>query len=779
MAPWTIQERMLLHILFGHYKLDFYGQAWWAIYLDITKTSRTERTCREDYKYSHGKERTQMYPRRILKPYSQYDDEERAAYDNAFQDVIDSAKRLGITLPGSNGDENEEDEVDKGEDNTNEGQAAEDEDGAAEDQEIDNDGDAEMEDAEEDYATAQEGSSQMDDADQDSAAARDDEVDDDFQMEDEVTEKVSIWGQDGLEEAEFPATQSAMDVLSSAIGARKMSSEKPKVSATQTGSTFSLPPPLAPATQTRSTFFLPPPLFPAAQTRYTITLLPPLSTSWTSNPMTTTTSSTPNPIVQATPATGTPALPDTSGGEPQKRGRGRPKEQGLETESTPTAIDKGMKQGAHLMKKQLAAVGNVPDLLMGADLDEDLQEQTRGPHGEAAGKMLGNTAKAETPGAGSSQASKISKKPGATSKKPPRHQAKSATAGPRVPLALVTNKFQTALPVTVRSEKYDDWCRTNLDRLLFGEPFNMFPDPIKEPGKKRAPPEEPLFPDERVANFFIDMFDGKLTKKLILSIFKKEPSSDVPGRRLKKVYKFLLQKAEETSTGPRYRLSKVFESEKSPFSNFRLASAAFGQGLKMLHMSDVDYTGVGNQQLVAFAKTKNRHLTVDDIDFISPEDPVFKRGGRVHNIWIRQQECPILGESKKYNSAHICMDVMICQEAHCPKCSKDKDMGSEVKSITSLPRVHARHITPGDEFVAPLLMVSRKYEKDYKDEFIVDVNIGAQSIKLWDGTSQDVVVCDAGNCPGCCEDSGGIVDMARETRVKAETATMRWQEKTN
>lgn len=754
---------MLLHILFGYYKLDFYGQAWWAIYLDITKTSRTERTCREDYKYSHGKERTQMYPRRILKPYSQYDDEERAAYDNAFQDVIDSAKRLGITLPGSNDDENEKNEVDKGEDNVNEGEAAEDGDGAAEDQEIGNEGDAEMEDAEEDYATAQEDSCQVDDADQDSAAARDDEVDDDFQMEDQVTEKVSIWGQDGLEEAEFPAIQSAMDVLSSAIGARKMSSGKPKVS----------------ATQTRNTFFLPPHLFPATKTRNTFTLPPPLSDYWTSDPMMTTTSSTPNPIVQATPATGTPALPDTSGGEPQKRGRGPPKEQGLETESTPTAIDKGMKQGARLKKKQLGAVGNVPDRLMGADLDEGLQEQTRGPQGEAAGETLDNMAKAETPGAGSGQALKISKKPGATSKKPPRHQAKSATAGPRVPLALVTNKFQTALPVIVRSEKYDDWCRTNLDRLLFGEPFNMFPNPIKEPGKKRAPPEEPLFPDERVANFFIDMFDGKLTKKLILSILKKESSSDVPGRRLKKVYKTLLQKAEETSFGPRYRLNNVFESEKSPFSNFRLASAAFGRGLKMLHMNDVDYTGVGNQQLVAFAKTKNRHLTVDDIDFISPEDPVFKRGGRVHNIWIRQQECPILGESKKYNSAHVCMDVMICQEAHCPKCSKDKDMGSEVKSITSLPRVHARHVTVGNEFVAPLLMVSRKYEKDYKDEFIVDVNIGAQSVKLWDGTTQDVVVCDVGNCPGCCEDSGGIVDMTRETREKAETATMRWQEKTN
>ena len=64
-------------------------------------------------------------PNTLRNKLSQYDDEERAAYDNAFQDVIDSAKRLGITLPGSNGDENEEDEVDKGEDHANEGEAAE------------------------------------------------------------------------------------------------------------------------------------------------------------------------------------------------------------------------------------------------------------------------------------------------------------------------------------------------------------------------------------------------------------------------------------------------------------------------------------------------------------------------------------------------------------------------------------------------------------------------------------------------------------------------------
>lgn len=757
MTPWTIWERMLLHVLFGYHKLDFYGREWWAIYREITKTTRLERTCREDYKYSHGKERTQMYPRRILKPYKQYDDEERAAYDDAVQDVIDAAKRLGIVLPGSNGDDDEEDAVDEDEDNEAEDEEPEDEEAESEEdedednenkdeyEEIQNEENPEMKDAEEDYAIAEEDGSQMDDEDE-NAGAQDGKVDEDFQMEDEVTEKLSIWGQhnlDVLEEAEFPATPSAMDVLISAFGAREMSRRKSKVSATPARNNSALSPRVATVTNP--------------------------------DPTTATGLSSSTPDVPTTPAKGTPALPDTSSGEPQKCGHESPEKQKLETVGKNKVNDGGLKRGARHLKKQLTAVGDVPDWLNGYDLDEQSEQETREPGNGATGKAQDNNVNGQTLSAKSIHPLDASKKLGASSMKPPHVHVKSAPAGPRVPLALVTNKFQVIPPATVRSEQYEVWYRENLDRLLFEEPYNMFPKPIKVPGKKRAPPEEPLSSDERVTNFFLDMFDRQLTKKLILSTLKKEPNSDKPGRRLKKIYKSLLEKAEEMSVGPRYRLSKVFDSNESPFSNFRLASVAFGQGLKMLHMSDMDYTGVGNQQLVAFAKFKNRHLTVDDIDFISPDDPVFKHGGRVHKLWIRQQECPIMGSSKRYNSAHVCMDVMICQEAHCPKCSKDKDMGSQVKSVTSLPRVHARHIALGNEFVAPLLMVSRSYEKDYKDEFIVDVNIGVQSVKLWDGTTQDVIVCDAGNCPGCCEASGGVVDISHDTRQKTETVTLRGQ----
>ncbi|GAB7333670.1 hypothetical protein MBLNU13_g05222t1 [Cladosporium sp. NU13] len=777
MAPWTVRERMILHVLFGYHKLDFYGPAWWAIYRDITKTSRLERTCREDYKYSHGKERTQMYPRRILKPYSQYDAEERAAYDQAFQDVIDSARRQGIALPGSNEDENEdeehamdedldnqvegeeaEDEEDEDEDNDDEDEDTDDEYEESEGEEVENEEDAEMEDAEEDYATAQEDSSGMGDAAGDDAAGKhgaegdfaedfttiqESEAGKYFHMEKQPDEEIRDKNDfNVLAESDLSATRHARAFLSAAIGEREISMRNTNVSATPARNIFALP--------------------------------THLETAEISNPTAATGASSSNPIVPAIPATGTPASPDdNTSGEPQKDGRERPEEQKLETVGKTKVDDEGLKRGARYLKKQLAGMGGVPDWLNEYDLEDDVEEETRGADDEVTEKAQNNMVNGQTPSAGSVQPLETPKKPGATSKKPPRHQVKSAPAGPRVPLALVTNRFQVVPPVTMRSEKYDFWCRTNLDRLLFEEPYNMFPKSIKVTGEKRAPPEEPLPSDERVTNFFTDMFDGKLTRKFILSTLKKEPTSDTPGIRLKKICKSLLEKAEEMTADPRYRLNKVFESEKSPFRNFCLASAAFGQGLKMLHMSDVDYTGVGNQQLVAFAKSKARHLTINDIDFVSSDDPVFKQGGRVHSLWIRQQECPILGESKKYNSANVCIDVMVCQEAHCLKCSKDKDMGRKVKPVTSLPRVHARHITPANEFVAPLLMVSREYEKDYKDEFIVDVNIGVQSIKLWDGTMQDVVVCDAGNCPGCCEALGGVVDRARETREKADTATVR------
>lgn len=742
MAPWTVQERMTLHVLFGYYELDFYGPVWWALHRDITKTERTERTCREDYKYSHGKERTQMYPRRILKPYHEYDAEERAAYDKAFQNVINSARRQGITLHGSANVVDDEGEETNGE--SEEDKAEKDE----------HEEDVEMTDASEGYTTAQEDNLVECDAVGDDGKTREVEVEGDFQMEDEAKEEEEkakatasfkrarqmFFDQPKpkvLAESEFPATPQAKRVLITAIGAREIYKKAPTVSAVPARNTSGL---LATVSKVSPTIAAP--LSPAKS------------------------------IAPATPAASNPALPSaSSSGGSQKRGRGRPKKQKVELENelavTLEASEcdsvehdgTGRKQNKKVEDEDLS---NSPPKRVKTSHKPAIQKTAKKP------RMYDNylrTSKKPISRAHANTSKPV--EPSTRDQLRTEKLVKPATAGTSLTLAQVANQPQVINWPRVDNDKYDAWRRTNLDRLLFGEPYNMLPNQIKVPGK-RAPPQDPLTSDERVINFFIDMFDGKFTKKVILSILKKEPDSDSPGRRLKKIYKALLDNAKNTSTSPRYLLTKVFSSAESPFSNFRLASDAFGQGLKMLHMSDLDYTGVGNQQLVAFAKFKVRHFTVDDIEFISPDDPVFKRGGRVHKLWIRQQECPILGESKKYNSAHICMDIMICQEAHCPKCSKDKEMGADIKPLTSLPRVHRRHITRGDEFVAPLLKFSREYEKDFKDEFIIDVNVGVQSVKLWDGTTQDVVVCDRDNCPGCFEAFGGIVEKSKDEREKAD-----------
>jgi len=306
-----------------------------------------------------------------------------------------------------------------------------------------------------------------------------------------------------------------------------------------------------------------------------------------------------------------------------------------------------------------------------------------------------------------------------------------------------------------------------LDWFLFDEPFDIFQSAVVPVRGKRASPKlEFSSSDDRVTNFFFDMFDHRLSKKVILSTLKQTPDSDVPGRRLKKIYKTLMAKAEVISAGPRYNLCDVFTSEASSFSNFRLASSAYGKPLKMLHMSDLDYTFIGNQQLVAFAKFNERHLTADGIDFISPDEPIFKHGGRVHRLWVRQQDCPILGPEKRFNSAQVSMDVMICQHAHCPKCSKSEDGGEQEsvnsefgddggkqESVSSLPHVHHRHILDG-AFDPPLLRRIQAYEKDDKGEVIRSINADARPIKFWDGTVQDVAVCDALRCLGCKEAYG-------------------------
>ncbi|KAM0706102.1 hypothetical protein Q7P35_006651 [Cladosporium inversicolor] len=851
MAPWTLQERMTLHVLFGHHKLNFYGRDWWALRSDITKTWRTERTCRQDYKYSHGKERTKMYPDRILKRYSEYDAEERAAYDKAFQDVIYSARRQGITLPDAvdkeddeaEANEDEEGEKDKeavaGEDEGEESEEIEDEEFENKDEENgdekdEDEQDVEMEDAVEEYATASEGGSNIEDAAGGSATAHNADAVNSFRFPDFPDE---------LAEEEFPSMRNAIVLLSAAIRAHETTSKKPRITAIPAITTHTL-------SAQEKTVAKPKPR--AANSIAVVDSTAKISAPLTSSngePQKNSPTRSRKPEVEVkneiadaakTPKRRHGRLMDDDGffnayvssgldndiESQRKKPRIEPTEKLRNTtangrvtssniiDSPPKTAKKPHNDPKNTTANSQVPSGNIMESppktaktpynnskkplqnQVSVDHESSKKSRTQGQFSQPKPAKLSTRTQDQIETQVQPSTSKASLAPAPATNKPAQRstraqnqfedQVKPATSKANLPPAPVNNKPQAEKSqadkpankaqgsdaLTVRDKKYDEWCRTNLDRILFDEPYNMCPNQIKVPGK-RAPPQHPLPSDDRVVNFFSDMFDGQLAKKLLLSTLKKEPESDKPGRRLKKIYKTLIEKAEESSITPAYHLNKVFDSEESPFRNFRLASAAFGQGLKMVHMSDLDYTSVGNQQLVAFAKFKNRHLSFDDVKFIGPEDPVFKRGGRVHKIWVRQQECSILGECKKYNTAHVCIDVMVCQECQCSKCSKDEDFGTQPRLITSLPRVHSRHVSPGDQFEAPVPTMSREFEKDYRGEFIVDLNIGVQSVKLWDGTAQDVVICDRANCPGCVEADGGVVEMSKEERDRAYTKTGR------
>ena len=626
---------MTLHVLFGHYKLDFYGPVWWALHRDITKTERTERTCREDYKYSHGKERTKMYPMRILKPYREYDAEERAAYDKAFQDVIDSAKRQGIELPGRADvedveaeEKDEESEKDEGAEHEEEEEEEEEE--AEEAEKDEHDEDVEMEDVSEGYATAQEDSSLKDYVAEDDDTTQEVEVEGDLQMEDKAMEeeekakatasfkraRQAFFDQPKpkvVSKSEFPAKPHAKDSLIAASGARELSKKALSV-------------PAIPARDTTAVA--------KSVAKVTSTIAARLSPA--------------NSFALATPAASTLALPAaSSSGDPQKRGRGRPKKQKLETENEPAVtveetksgngrsrksqddsdflsyyVNSGIEEKTRKLKNEKARMKGYVWVE-----DEDLSDSppkrvktSRKPAIQKTAKKPKMQPKIHDDEFATSKKPKIqpkihdnnvetSKKPesqaplnfgklhGPSPRKQPRIQKQvkqAATTTKSLPPAQVVNQPQVIDQPKVDNEKYEAWRRTNLDRLLFGEPYNMLPNQIKVPGK-RAPPQDPLTSDERVTNFFFDMFDRELTKRVILSTLKKEPDSDTPGRRLKKIYKTLLDIAKNTSASPLYRLTTVFSSADSPFRNFCLASDSFGQGLKMLHMSDLDYTGVGNQ----------------------------------------------------------------------------------------------------------------------------------------------------------------------------------------
>jgi hypothetical protein len=306
-----------------------------------------------------------------------------------------------------------------------------------------------------------------------------------------------------------------------------------------------------------------------------------------------------------------------------------------------------------------------------------------------------------------------------------------------------------------------DWRRANLDRILlepFHDPFVQESKSSKKSSSRQQvpvqPAPQPIAPKERVLNFFNDMFNGELSKEYISSVFDRKQSTEEPGRRLEHVFNMISKEASKTSIKCRYELRNVFISPKSPFSNFLLATAAFGHGLQMLHTSDVKFFGYSPSTPIACAKVRGSyHIAPEKLRLIDHDDLVFKRGGRVYKLYIRQQDCAVLGADKRTNTAYVSMDVMLCQAFDCPKCSNVEDHGDPRVSISSLPRVHMRNLGNDNEFVSPVIPLWRKHkhEKDEEEKFLIDLSYGTLNVKFWDGNRQPVAMCHKAECGGCLE----------------------------
>lgn len=292
---------------------------------------------------------------------------------------------------------------------------------------------------------------------------------------------------------------------------------------------------------------------------------------------------------------------------------------------------------------------------------------------------------------------------------------KQATASATVHEPLLSSQEEDPTP--------PEFVYDSLNRILLGPANDRYPKrPI-------TPYDKPLTPLERVLNFYRDIFNGELSDEYMSPIIEDVLNGEQADEPLGLIYQALNEEAKKSSIKPRYPAEDVFISRKSPFRNFRLAIDAIEGDLQMLHTNDLDYTSIANGQLALFAKLPVRHLNEADVDFIDHEDPAFKRGGRAHTVYIRQQGCAILGTNSRWNTAYVCVDVMLCQADVCEQCAGLTDGNPQI-SISSLPRVHMRHIKGDNEFRAPALTTSADYDKDEEGKFHVDMNYGVTSYSL-------------------------------------------------
>lgn len=319
-----------------------------------------------------------------------------------------------------------------------------------------------------------------------------------------------------------------------------------------------------------------------------------------------------------------------------------------------------------------------------------------------------------------------------------------AETGVETPATAIATAQESLMSSEEEELTYQNFQFGSLNRILLGPANDRHPD------RTVTPNDRPLTAHERVMNFFRDMYDGELSDEYMSPIIAASLAGERTPELLARIYNIFRKEGKKTSIEPRYTFAEVFTPGKGPFSNFQLAVDAVKCDLQMLHTNDLDYTSVANGQLALFAKLHGRHLNEADVDFIDHEDPVFKRGGRVHTVYIRQQDCPILGTNSRWNTAYVCIDVMLCQADVCEQCAGVTDDNPHV-SISSLPRVHMRHIKGDSQFSAPAETTSWKFDKDEEGKFHVDMNYGVLNVKFWNGKKQSVVVCDRAECLGCRE----------------------------
>lgn len=174
----------------------------------------------------------------------------------------------------------------------------------------------------------------------------------------------------------------------------------------------------------------------------------------------------------------------------------------------------------------------------------------------------------------------------------------------------------------------------------------------------------------------------------------------------------------------------------------------------MLNRTDVVFSGIGATTVVVCAERNPGLLpktrTAADVSLIDCDDPIFKRGGRVYRAEIHQPAMKdVLGRHRKFDTAYINFDTILCDEEACPKCSSDSPL--DTSPASGLPRVHFRHFDEDKNFVQKDPYLYGKQNEDTGGEFPGVASSFPDGVKFSDGFTQKVTTCRGSACELCQE----------------------------